>query len=255
MILFTVFTGLSCKYDLLGTYTGPCWSSSFRTWFPRVLVFSPDVLPSTTPWAAPDRGWYLGVLPELRNLAGRVGYWVPWPAPAPLKWYSQHVYLKIKSIISRYMSKLLLQTYVYVIYVVIWFGLKAESLLTFHINFPLITPMFHHASHDSVPVCISTCMMTSSKRNIFRVIGPLCGEFTGHQWIPLTKASDAELWCFFDLRLNERLNKQSWGWWFETPSRTLWRNSNGKSETHRDPDNPSHILIRCLKNCPGNYMK
>ena len=30
----------------------------------------------------------------------------------------------------------------------------------------------------------------------FRVAGPLCGEFTGHQWIPLTKASDAELWCF-----------------------------------------------------------
>ena len=26
--------------------------------------------------------------------------------------------------------------------------------------------------------------------------GPLCGEFTGHRWIPLTKARDAELWCF-----------------------------------------------------------
>ena len=26
--------------------------------------------------------------------------------------------------------------------------------------------------------------------------GPLCGEFTGHRWIPYTKASDAELWCF-----------------------------------------------------------
>ena len=26
---------------------------------------------------------------------------------------------------------------------------------------------------------------------------PLCGEFTGHQWIPLPKASDAKLWCFF----------------------------------------------------------
>ena len=25
---------------------------------------------------------------------------------------------------------------------------------------------------------------------------PLCGEFTGHRWIPRTKASDAELWCF-----------------------------------------------------------
>ena len=42
----------------------------------------------------------------------------------------------------------------------------------------------------------STFMMTSSNGNIFRVIGPLCGEFTGHRGIPLTKASDAELWCF-----------------------------------------------------------
>ena len=38
--------------------------------------------------------------------------------------------------------------------------------------------------------------MTSSNGNIFRVTGPLCGEFTGHRWIPHTKASDAELWCF-----------------------------------------------------------
>ena len=36
-------------------------------------------------------------------------------------------------------------------------------------------------------------MMTSSNGNIFRVTGSLCGEFTSHQWIPLTKASDAEL--------------------------------------------------------------
>ena len=31
-----------------------------------------------------------------------------------------------------------------------------------------------------------------------------------HRWIPLTKATDTELWCFFDLRLNKRLSKQSW---------------------------------------------
>ena len=30
----------------------------------------------------------------------------------------------------------------------------------------------------------------------FRVTGPLCGEFTGHRWISLIKASDTELWCF-----------------------------------------------------------
>ena len=39
-------------------------------------------------------------------------------------------------------------------------------------------------------------IMTSSNGNIFRITGPLCGKFTGHRWIPLTKASDAELWCF-----------------------------------------------------------
>ena len=39
-------------------------------------------------------------------------------------------------------------------------------------------------------------MMTSSNGNIFRVSGPLCGDFIDHRWIPLTKASDVELWCF-----------------------------------------------------------
>ena len=39
-------------------------------------------------------------------------------------------------------------------------------------------------------------LMTSSNGTIFQVIGHLCGEFTGHRWISLTKASDTELWCF-----------------------------------------------------------
>ena len=39
-------------------------------------------------------------------------------------------------------------------------------------------------------------LMTSSNGSIFRVTGPLCGEFTGNRWIPHTKASDAELCCF-----------------------------------------------------------
>ena len=63
----------------------------------------------------------------------------------------------------------------------------------------------------------------------FALLAPLCGEFTGHRWIPLTKANDAELgvfWGFFYLRLNKRLSKQSWGWWFQTPSRSLWHDAN-----------------------------
>ena len=69
-------------------------------------------------------------------------------------------------------------------------------------------------------------MMTSSNGNIFRATGHLCGEFTGHRWIPRKKASDAELWWFLWL-VYKRLSKQLWSWWFETPSYTLWHHCNG----------------------------
>ena len=48
----------------------------------------------------------------------------------------------------------------------------------------------------SILRCGGRRMMTSSNGGIFRVTGSLCGEFTGDRRIPLTKASDAELWCF-----------------------------------------------------------
>ena len=47
-------------------------------------------------------------------------------------------------------------------------------------------------------------MMMSSNGNIFRVTGHLCGDFTGSRWIPHTKASDAELWCFLNDWVNNR---------------------------------------------------
>ena len=57
-------------------------------------------------------------------------------------------------------------------------------------------------------------MMTSWKS---RVPGLLCDEFTGHRWIPLTQRPVTRSFnVYFDLRLNKRLRKQSWGLWFET---------------------------------------
>ena len=47
----------------------------------------------------------------------------------------------------------------------------------------------------------------------------IAGEFLAQR--PVTRSFDV---CF-DLRLNKRLNKHSWGWWFETLSRPLWRHS------------------------------
>ena len=49
---------------------------------------------------------------------------------------------------------------------------------------------------------------------------PIPGEFPTQR--PVTQSFDV----FFDLRLNKRLSKQSWGWWIETLSRPLWRHRN-----------------------------
>ena len=57
--------------------------------------------------------------------------------------------------------------------------------------------------HLTWPFAIYFVMMTSSNGNIFRVTGHWCGKFAGHRWMPRTKASDAELWRFFDLCLND----------------------------------------------------
>ena len=50
---------------------------------------------------------------------------------------------------------------------------------------------------------------------------PVTGEFPTQR--PVTRSFDV----YFDLRPKE----QSWGWWFETLSRSLWRHRNGKSLT------------------------
>ena len=54
---------------------------------------------------------------------------------------------------------------------------------------------------------------------------PVPGEFPAQR--PVTRSFDV----FFDLRLNKRLRKQSWGWLFETLSQPLWRHR--KALEHR----------------------
>ena len=49
---------------------------------------------------------------------------------------------------------------------------------------------------------------------------PVTGEFPAQR--PVTRS----LKVFFDLHPNKRLSKQSWGWWSETPSSSLWRHRN-----------------------------
>ena len=49
---------------------------------------------------------------------------------------------------------------------------------------------------------------------------PVTSEFSTKR--PVTQSFDV----FFDLHLNKWMNKQSWGWWFGTPSHPLWHHRN-----------------------------
>ena len=76
-------------------------------------------------------------------------------------------------------------------------------------------------------------MMTSSNGTFSASLAicagnsPVTGEFPAQR--PVTRSFDV----FFDLRQNKRLSKQSWGRWFETPLRSLWRHCH----------DVSHLLI------------
>ena len=94
--------------------------------------------------------------------------------------------------------------------------------------------ILHATGRTSAEVCCqwssyhgnSYLIMTSSNGIIFRVTGlcagnpPVTCEFPPQR--PVTRSFNV----FFDLRLNKRLSKQLWGWWFETPSRPLWSHCN-----------------------------
>ena len=72
---------------------------------------------------------------------------------------------------------------------------------------------------------------------------PVTGEFPAQR--PVARRFDV----FFDLRPNKRLSKQWWGWWFETPSRPLWRHCNiyilKQSSSYRINLKPS--VLACCK--------
>ena len=58
---------------------------------------------------------------------------------------------------------------------------------------------------------------------------------------PVTRSSGVS----FDLRLNKRLRKQSWGWWFEKLLYPLWRHCNDSTEIPLNLMNYTSVL--CLQ--------
>ena len=69
---------------------------------------------------------------------------------------------------------------------------------------------------------------------------PVPGEFPKQR--PVTRSFDV----YFDLRPNKRLGKQSWGWWFETLSCSLWRPRNECYKYHTVKSIGSQLLLMII---------
>ena len=98
-----------------------------------------------------------------------------------------------------------------------------------NVIFQFCYSLIHFASYTRLRVWHVQCIwssslysiMTSSNGNISRVTSTLWGEYTVHRWIPLIKASDADLWCLLWSAPEQTVSIQSRRWWFDTPWRPL----------------------------------
>ena len=104
-----------------------------------------------------------------------------------------------------------------------------EQTMEWRLIWDVRTLMWRHcndmASNATMHFCIPTWwhhqMETfSALLAICAGNSPVPGEFPTQR--PVTRSFDV----YFDLRPNKRLSKQPWGWWFETPTRSLWRQCN-----------------------------
>ena len=90
-----------------------------------------------------------------------------------------------------------------------WLGRKTKMPVPINIfQSPLRTWWRHQM--DTFSAFLAICAGNS----------PVPGEFPTQR--PVTRSFDV----YFDQRPNKRLSKQSWGWWFKTPSRPFWRHRN-----------------------------
>ena len=105
-------------------------------------------------------------------------------------------------------------------------------------------------------------MMTSSNGNVSALLA-ICA---GNSPVPVNSPHKGQ-WrgafdVLFDLRLNKRLSKQSWGWWFETQSCPLWRQCNDSStwlltmkNTHQTTTKETWISITLWQGCEVLWLK
>ena len=88
-----------------------------------------------------------------------------------------------------------------------WFYYERKSLFKWVSG--SISPWWHYQM-ETFSALLAICVGNSLVNSEFPTQRPMTWSFD----------------VFFDLRLNKRLSKQSWGWWFEMPWCPIWHHCN-----------------------------
>ena len=112
---------------------------------------------------------------------------------------------------------------IYILINIYWMCHKYENPLHYHKKYILLFRLFS-LLHTLIPWWRHEMETYSA---LLWGKPPVTGEFPSQRLV--TRSLDV----FFDLRLNKRLSKQSGCRWFDTPSRSLWRRCNVRSESNK----------------------
>ena len=83
-------------------------------------------------------------------------------------------------------------------------------------------------SHRAIGTSLSWTWWHHQMETLYKSLAICAGHSLVTSEFPTQRPVTWSLDVFFDLRLNKRLSKQSWDWWFETSSPPLWRHCNEK---------------------------
>ena len=90
-------------------------------------------------------------------------------------------------------------------------------------------------------------------RHQMEIFSALLALYAGNSLVPGEFPAQRRVTPSFEVfcnqRLNKRLRKQSWGWWFETLSHPLWRQCNEVIATYFCTSHDSCAFVLCTKWC------
>ena len=128
-------------------------------------------------------------------------------------------------------------------------GLKTNHLIWLNVKTSVLTPVLSGTGQRVPPWWRHQMETFSALLAICAGNSPIPGEFPAQR--PVTPCFNV----YFDLRLNKRLNKQSWGWWFEALSCPLWHQRNAKTIFTQDNSYPGKLVHKTARTQDSSYPR